>query len=182
MASNPSLTKLKRRLGGYLTKQVKANAPNHLKDGITSSTIIDESNKRVTISVLVDMKKAPAEDGTRGHKDARAQEYGSGLHSTKGTPATYKILPKKSKVLMFPWQPAEPMAARGSSKYYGDFGGRWMFTEVDHPGIAPYKGKGYLRISIEKARPYIKNVIRETIGEDFVLSRHVTVKKNFGGG
>ena len=87
MATPSSLpAKLKRSVSAYagkLTSLVKSYAPAHLRDNVRTTTVETAPGVvRVTVSV-----KAP---------DARAQEYGSGLHKDGrlGKKERYLIKPK----------------------------------------------------------------------------------------
>ena len=72
--------------------------------------------------------------------------------------------------------------ALGSEKVFGKVAGnRWLFYYVEHPGINRYKGRGYLGFAMRQARPEIRRVIREVLGEEFLLSRHIALRKAFKG-
>ena len=144
MATQSSLpAKLKRSVSvyaGHLTRMVKTNAPKHLQDNI--KTIVKEVSPgimRVTVQVT-----AP---------DARAQEYGSGLHKDgrMGVKAKYPITPKPgNKYLAFQWE-VHP----DNATYLPD--GRILLTKVMHPGIKKYKGRGYVRPAVREWVKGIKN-------------------------
>lgn len=144
MATQSSLpARLKRSVSvyaGHLTRMVKAYAPKHLQDDV--KTIVKEVSPgviRVTVQV-----NAP---------DARAQEYGSGLHKDgrMGAKAKYPIRPKPgNKYLAFPWD-VHPTNAT----YLPD--GRILLTKVMHPGIKKYKGRGYVRPAVKEWTKNIKN-------------------------
>jgi len=152
MAVQSSLpAKLKRSASvyaGHLTRMVKTNAPKHLQDNI--KTIVKETSPgivRVTVQVT-----AP---------DARAQEYGSGLHKDgrMGAKAKYPIVGK-------PWLAFMPTNGfKGNA--YGAYnpvtragvGDKTVLIKhkVMHPGIKKYKGRGYVRPAVREWVKGIKN-------------------------
>lgn len=119
-----------------LTQLAKGYAPNHLKGGISSKST-ETSNGRWEITITA-----------RG-ADAKAQEFGSGLRATKGTKRKYTIKPKTKKYLAFYWD-----VQSVGLQYLPD--GRVMFKSVQHPGIARYKGQGYLRPAMKDLRKRAK--------------------------
>lgn len=136
-----ALLNLVRRHAGELTKKVKALAPNHLKSKVSTSVSVKGKGKfELTIRV-------------RG-KDARAQEWGSGIRSVKYKGSEYLITPKKSsgkKLLAFYWEYANPA--------YHNFlpDGRVTFGSVTHPGIHPFNNKkGYVRPAIKEYKIYLR--------------------------
>lgn len=147
MATQSSLpAKLKRSVSvyaGHLTRTVKTYAPNHLKDNVrTTVKEVSPGVIRVTVEV-----KAP---------DARAQEYGSGLHKDGrlGVKAKYPIRPKPGhKLLAFQWEIATANPERFS--FLPD--GRVLLKQVMHPGIKKYKGRGYVRPAVREWVKGIKN-------------------------
>jgi hypothetical protein len=119
---------------GQLTQMMKKNAPNHLKGAIKSST---KDNGNGTYMITTTVSKP----------DALAQEYGSGLKATRGARHTYSIEPKNKKALAFT----------------GKDGG-WVVTQhVDHPGIEPFRGVGYARISLEEVRKRMRKELSAEI-------------------
>jgi hypothetical protein len=109
-----------------------------------------------SIRYKVDIKKAP---------EARAFEYGSGIHAQVGPKKHYIIKPRNKKVLAFKWEAADVNELRGSrigwwrgfnkfqnsdtdgpASYWnrpepsfaglsGDGSGRLLFNWVRHPGV-----------------------------------------------
>lgn len=91
-------------------------------------------------SIEVDLTKAP---------QARAYEYGSGIHASKGVAEKYPIFPKDKAVLAFHW-PGHSADIKPSGKYAGVLrGGRMVFFFVEHPGV--------------EAKPYIAPAVRDGI-------------------
>lgn len=95
------------------------------------------------IEVIVNLKDAP---------HAAAFEYGSGEHAEKGNKQRYRIDPKESSVLVFPWQPdfipwKSPKFAGVQRTDKGSTEGTYFFNYVEHPGVMP---KPYLRPAIDK--------------------------------
>lgn len=125
MATN-TISAIRRKaiyFAGQLTSLMKENAPNHLKTAIKSSAK-ELGDGRYQIITTV------------SKPDALAQEYGSGLKATRGAKHTYPIEPKN----------------KGALAFMGRDGG-WVVTKhVDHPGIAPFRGVGYARISLQEIR------------------------------
>ena len=77
--------------------------------------------------------------------DARAWEYGSGLHATQGNVGTYRIKPKQSKLLSFYWKNQ----------------GRWVvLPRVNHPGI---EAKPFVRPAVKRAIRHINTIMVDSI-------------------
>lgn len=151
---------LKRRAAawaGNLTKLARSLAPNHVRPAI-SSHVETKGDGTYLIRITASRKIAP---------DARAQEYGSGLHSRRGTKRKYPILPKTRKVLAFYWDVAE--ANPENFSFLPD--GRVMLASVQHPGIeAANQGAGYIAPAInelrKRARAELTQDVRDAIFSD----------------
>lgn len=142
-------TNLKRRASawaGQLTSLAKSFAPNHVQPAISSHVETKEEGKFI-IRITADRKVAP---------DARAQEYGSGIHARRGAKKEYPILPKHKKMLAFyenangtwDYDMFDPPMPR---LYAPD--GRGLFYGVLHPGIeAANGGKGYIAPAMKELR------------------------------
>lgn len=127
--------------------------------------------------------------------DARAQEYGSGIHASSNYVSKFQlgakkkiiIKPKNKRVLAFYWQKANIQnLKRGIYRYHhnktGDettlpkFAGgptktdkRLMFNWVEHPGIvAANQGKGYIGLSFHQST----DVIMAGVKEDSKIKLH----------
>lgn len=121
-------------------------------------------------------------DATSAKGDARAYEYGSGVHSTssktsrwqQGTKGKILITPKKAPVLAFDWQvlkkypvgttfPNSPKLIQIVDE------GRGIFRYVEHPGVkAANGGKGYVRPAINEVRKTIRKEIPKGMRDAYV--------------
>lgn len=167
------LSKLRSRATSWASQiSRKANStagkPAHVR--VSSSANINGGNVEIK-SVAVSPKG-----------DARAYEYGSGIHSRRSKKSRYQlgakgkilITPKRKKVLAFFWDkldapPGTTYNGKKLIKIAGD--GRALFRYVEHPGVmAAGGGKGYLGPAITEVRKRIRKelpaeVSREIIGE-----------------
>lgn len=151
---------LKRRAAawaGNLTKLARSYAPKHIQSAI-SSHVEEKQDGTFVIRITASRKIAP---------DARAQEYGSGIHSKRGAKVKYPIIPRKGKFLAFNWEVANANPERFS--FLPD--GRVLLPIVQHPGItAANSGKGYIAPAInelrKKARQELDRDIRDAIMSD----------------
>jgi hypothetical protein len=123
----------------------KGFAPRHLQDAIT--TVVEESEEgNIIIRIKADRSIAP---------DARAQEYGSGLHAQKGSPSYVQINPRNHTYLAFPWETANASPERFRFTYPDH---RVMLQHVNHPGIVGANGgQGYIRPAISVLRQMAKS-------------------------
>lgn len=126
---------------GMLTHIAKEFAPAHLK-GVISSRVEERGDDAYTIILSAKMVQGPPHVGSM---DAAAQEYGSGEHDQQH-PHTIPIYPKKGKYLVFKWDKVDFNEFRHTSD------GKVMLTHVEHPGIRPYKGLGYLQPAINELK------------------------------
>lgn len=148
---------LKRRAAawaGNLTKLAKSYAPRHIQSAI-SSRVEEKQDGTFVIRITANRKIA---------SDARAQEYGSGIHSKRGAKVKYPITPRKGKLLAFHWDVADANPERFS--FLPD--GRVILPSVQHPGIeAANSGKGYIAPAVrelrKKARQELDKDIRDAI-------------------
>lgn len=132
---------------GEVTKLAKSFAPNHLKDKISSST---EERGEGTYLIRTTVK-AP---------DARAQEFGSGLHARRGPKAKYPIYPKTKKVLAFFWD----VATSNPDQFIMTPEGKVLLPKVMHPGIKPVNGgKGYIRPAQIEIRKRIRRELNKEV-------------------
>ena len=142
---------------GQMTKLAKAYAPAHVRPAI-SSRVENKGDNTFIIRTIADRQKAP---------DARAQEFGSGLHARRGAKKKYPIRPREKKVLAFDWEVANAEPER----FIFAPDGRVIFGEVQHPGIqAANSGKGYIAPARnelrKKARAELNQDIREAVMGD----------------
>jgi len=85
---------------------------------------------------------------------ARAQEFGSGIHSEDSAYRNYiKIVPKKAKALAFAW----PNAPQGMKPGPG---GLFYFKSVNHPGV---KAQPYLRPALREKADLIRKLITASV-------------------
>lgn len=88
---------------------------------------------------------------------ARAQEFGSGLHATRGPKQKIKIVPKKQKggkkALAFKW-PGAPSGLEPSAS------GKFVFKSIMHPGV---KAQPYLRPALDQNREIAVKIIGNAI-------------------
>ena len=130
-----------RAWAGQITILAKSYAPSHIQPYI-SSHVEDVADGTYIIRTTVQMEDGGTENPNHAGQsmDARAQEYGSGLHARRGGLKDIVIRPKNKKALVFPWDVAENIPA---FKHTQD--GKVVLMEVHHPGItAANEGKGYL--------------------------------------
>lgn len=137
-----------------MTKLAKSFAPSHVRPAISSSTE-QKGDGTFIIRIKADRKVAP---------DARAWEYGSGVHAKRGKKEKYPILPKTKKLLAFHWDVATANPERFS--FLPD--GRVILSSVQHPGIeAANEGAGYIRPAIHelkrRARAELTDDVRRAI-------------------
>lgn len=141
-----SLANIARGYASTATRLAKGFAPNtHLRESIVSTV---EQKGRATF-IIRTRAKGP---------DARAREYGSGIHARRGNRGYIRIRPRNKKVLVFPWDKAADYIPKTSD-------GRVILKEVNHPGVeAANNGKGYIHPAInETRRLYRKRLAQELI-------------------
>lgn len=138
--------------------------------------------------IVVTAKSSGAEGGAIGFNveatsskgDARAYEYGSGVHSTskkrsrwQQADKTILITPKRAKVLVFPW---DKLAGDPPGTWYGgrklikkSEDGNAIFRYVNHPGVHPAGGgKGYLRPAIAEVRRGIRSELTKEMRDAYI--------------
>lgn len=148
-----ALLKRARAWAGQLTALAKGLAPAHVRPAISSKVETKETG--FIIRITASRKVAP---------DARAQEFGSGLHARRGIKKKYPIIPKTRKFLAFNWEIANANPERFS--FLPD--GRVLLPSVQHPGIqAANVGKGYIAPAMrelrKRGRAELDKDIREAI-------------------
>ena len=136
----------------------------------------ESSRVRATIVSTVEQKGAKYIIRTRAGginaRDARAREYGSGLHARRGPKKKYLIRPrKKGGVLVFPWDKAADFIPKTPD-------GKVILKEVLHPGIqADNSGKGYVAPAQIEARKFL----REKLKKDGAQGIKLDMRKAFKG-
>lgn len=174
MSSSSLSTVIKVRARAWaaqLTILAKGFAPNHLKPYI-QSRVEDSGDNTAIIRITVDKNANPAQKG--GSADARAQEYGSGIHSKKyGQKNFITILPKNRTVLAFPWEVASQAPDR--FKFLPD--GRVMLASVQSPGIeAANGGEGYIAPAIKELKKRGKAELSADVRQAILSD----IRKSFG--
>lgn len=145
-----TLLRRARAWAGQMTRLAKSFAPNHVKSAI-SSHVEERSKGEFIIRTVADRRLAP---------DARAQEYGSGLHARRGPKVKYPIRPKTRKMLAFYWEVAD----RNPEQFVFAPDGRVLLPSVNHPGIeAANEGAGYIRPAAKELRRRGKAELKEDI-------------------
>lgn len=129
------IIKVLTEIAAEITQQAKQNASwsQDIPKAISFDPAVADSD-----SYHVDLKVDLRED--TGAPQARAFEFGSGIHSTKGPKATYVISPKNKMALAIPfsrWQDFEGEAIPGP-KMSGVGNNGFILWYVDHPGVAPH--------------------------------------------
>lgn len=143
------ITNLKRRAiawAGQLTSLAKSYAPRHVQPAI-SSHVEEKDDGQFIIRITVDRAEAP---------DARAWEFGSGIHARRGTKGKYPIVPKTAPFLEF----------LGTNEFDG-----WLIRtkKVMHPGIeAANGGKGYIAPAMIELRKRAKAELSKEIKDAIV--------------
>jgi hypothetical protein len=128
--------------GKSLVRKIQSHAPNHIKPHIIYRPRYSGKDK-ATITVFVKKKKVDS-GGRNGTVDALAQEYGSGLHDQRGE--HFIPIPKRGKKLMsFYWEKAPEFMKTKKGKHAG----KVVLTKVNHPGIMPYRGEGYMGVGFD---------------------------------
>lgn len=121
-------------------------------------------------------------DAVSSKGDARAYEYGSGIHSTsnktsphqEGSKGKIIIAPKTAPVLAFNWEVLKkyPVGTHfpNSKKIIAVVSeGRGIFNYVEHPGVkAANNGKGYLRPAITSVRSRIRKDVPKAVRDAYI--------------
>ena len=160
-----------RAWAGQMTRLSKAYAPNHVEPSISSS-VEAKIDGTYIIRTIADRKIAP---------DARAQEYGSGIHSRRGKKAEYPIRPKttfgslafyENAAGTWDYEMIDPPMPR---EYTTD--GRGLFYGVWHPGIqAANGGKGYIAL----AKRELKKKAKKELQDDIRAAIMADIRESFG--
>jgi hypothetical protein len=156
----PRLLNRARAWAGQLTSLAKSYAPNHLRDAISSK--VEEGNDGQIVIRITANRFANPVIGGKGEStlDARAQEYGSGIHSKN--PKKYPIV--GNPYLVFAWDKIPDFMHTTKD-------GKAVLHQVMHPGIeAANQGQGYIRPAIKelrkRARSELQMDVRQAILSD----------------
>lgn len=148
---------------GQMTQLARSLAPAHIRSAI-SSHVEEKNSTTFIIRTTANRQLAP---------DARAQEYGSGIHARRGAKKKYTIRPKNKRLLAFNWEVANANPERFT--FAPD--GRVVFHSVQHPGIeAANSGKGYIGPAQIAIRKRIKEELSKEIGETIKMD----LRESFG--
>ena len=148
-------------------RQMTIKARQHSKSNRVRATIHSTVEQKGYLYVIRTRAGGP------NAKDARAREYGSGLHARKGKKAKYPIRPRETGgVLVFPWDKASDLIPRTKD-------GKVILKEVMHPGIrADNGGRGYLR----PARIEVNRFIKKKLLKDGAEGIKMDIRFAFGKG
>lgn len=150
------------RMAIVLREIAKGYAPKHLIPYVHTQVEVDESAGKAIIRLIADRNANPLQKW--GSLDARAQEYGSGEHSSRGKKDLIPIVPVNGAWLVF----------KGTNEWEG----KTVRTKlVRSPGIPMYKGEGYIR---RAAREFKKQVI-VFLDADIRHDIAVVFRESFGG-
>jgi len=147
-----------RGYASLLTRLAKSYAPNnHIKASIVSRVETSGEGKHI-IRI------------TATGPDARAREYGSGVHARRGGKHFITIKPKHGKkFLAFPWE-----LANENIPTLPD--GRVLLRSVQHPGVeAANSGKGY----IAPAANEVRKQVRKRFGKEAARSIGLDIRAAF---
>lgn len=130
-------------------KITQNNLPSNISDAISIGTA-QQAGDGAFIDVEIDLKKAPS---------AAAFEWGSGIHTERGVPGLYPILPKNASVLVIPrsrWQNYSPPPDVDPV----------FVRKVMHPGVAP---RPYIAPSIIDSREEVRKILGKEIKAAIML-------------
>lgn len=153
---------LKRRAAawaGQLTSLAKSFAPKHIQPYI-SSHVEEKGDGVYIIRTTANRFANPTRKGhpNYGSSDARAQEFGSGIHARRGKVGKYPI--KGHPFLVFKWD----IATASPEKFTMTKDGDVKLAQVMHPGIqAANEGKGYIAPAQIELRKRAKRELSEDI-------------------
>lgn len=146
----------------FSVKLADAVSQNNLPDKISKAISVDSpvvGDNESYVDVKIDTSEGAA-------PMAAAFEWGSGIHRERGGEKdTYPITPKNKKALAFHWPNHDP--PWGSRKFIGLGGdGRFLFTFVDHPGVAP---RPYIAPTIVAEKEQIKKILAREFKASILL-------------
>ena len=154
-----ALASIARGYASYATVKAKEYAPNnHLRNSIKSTV----TKKSDILYMVTTSATGP---------DARAREYGSGLHARRGKKAKYPIVPVNAPALVFFWEKANDNIPRTED-------GRVILQKVMHPGVeAANDGRGYLEPALEETKKSILKNLPSDLKYSIVLDLKAAVRK-----
>lgn len=155
-----------------LARSIRANY--RWSEQLRNSVVLgkpSERNGNLSIMIIVGAGTDKSKNSLSGM--ARAYEYGSGIHATRGKRGTYIIESKTGGALAFKWDKGaknikaltRSLFSHKASGTYGKYlgrasDGRLMFAWVDHPGV---KKRGDIQKSIDNisSKPEYKKLATE---------------------
>lgn len=161
------------QVANIIKNQATLRAPSFIAGYIETSVSKTTATGKNSIQVTVNMAKAPSSP-TRSVQAARALEYGSGTRNTRKFQSAHQTSPTSTirieptngkKFLVFDWDKAESLGMKNPVHLKG----------VDHPGVFPYKGVGYMRVALESSRQQIVDLI----GEDALNNLKLNIRAKF---
>lgn len=124
----------------------------------------------VSISIVVGGTKKD-KSGNPLSGMARAYEWGSGVHATRGLPKKYTIRPKNKKALWFYIDNPYP-GARIYEKPGGDIG--ITVQSVQHPGV---EARPFLSPALRDVLPRATEELRLEIKKNIIENLNISIKK-----
>lgn len=155
----PAFTRQMANIG----EEARRNAPRSRIGEAIEILPVEEQDGRVVGTIRVDLNIAP---------EARAYEFGSGIHSTQGDASTYPI-PKDPLPypLVFLWE-NEPLEVK--ERFPHDEQGRIIIRKVMHPGVEP---RPYLFPAVNRLFPrLLRGVVGATIDVVFIELENTTLE------
>jgi hypothetical protein len=157
-----------RTWAGQLTTLANSFAPAHIRDAKAISSKVEEGNNgQIVIRITADRFANPVVGG-KGEStlDARAQEYGSGLHGKSHQ--RYPII--GNPYLVFEWDKVQDWMHTTKD-------GKVVLHQVMHPGIeAANQGQGYIRPAIKELRKRAKTELSADVRQAILSD----LRKAFG--
>jgi hypothetical protein len=136
-------------------------APAHIAPHIKAS--VSGSGETVVMALNVNPQDDPAEK--YGTADARAQEFGSGLHAQIGETGFIRIVAQNAEALVF----------EGTNEYEGQTIVMMKPRPVYSPGIkAVNDGQGYMRLAIQQAQTYVEVGLDPVIRDEVDFTTRIT--------
>lgn len=166
-------------IGGKIIDKARQNVakqgiPADIADAISLAGVYDEGGDVIKMDIIVDVGDPTNPEDRRGRRAARAYEYGSGEHATRGEKEPYEIRARDySHPMAFLWEYPAPLGFSYKFNPYDEF----VFKDVVlHPGVPPFP---YLRPAIEECKEELigklKNAFREVFIETPTITENIEV-------
>lgn len=158
------------RFGNHLARAVRRNLA--WSGQLSKSVVLSKAKEEGTVvSITVSVgEKGKDKSGMPLSGMARAYEYGSGVHSTKGGGGKYVILPRKKKALWFYMD--NPNANIPLYEQGGKIG--VVLPKVMHPGVA---ARPYMLPALQSIRARATEELRLAITRNLKEAMNVTIKE-----